>query len=110
MSDAPKRLWLLPFDGEQRCWCDDPDPGGDGNADDADEYVRADIVKAQVKQQAKILQVQFDAMREALRPFAAWADHLPSDGPDSRELAAHDSRLTYGDVRRAQNALKRLIK
>ena len=46
---APKHIWLLPFDGEQRCWCDDPDPEGDGNAKDADEYIRADIVKAQIK-------------------------------------------------------------
>jgi len=53
------------------------------------------------EQQNETLRAQLDAMRGALRPFAAWADHLPSDGPDSRELAAHGSKLTYGDVRRA---------
>jgi len=57
------------------------------------------------EQQVETLRVQLDAMRNALRPFAVWADHLPSDGPDSREIAAHDSRLTYGDVRRARAAM-----
>ena len=41
---APKRIWLLPFDGEQRCWCDDPDPSGLGHGDEAQEYIRADLV------------------------------------------------------------------
>ena len=57
----------------------------------------------------KRLRAQLDAMREALRPFAVWADRLPSDGPDSREIAAYDSHLTYGDVRRARAALKGTI-
>jgi len=56
--------------------------------------------------QVETLRAQLDAMREALRPFAVWADRLPSDGPDSREIAAYDSHLTYGDVRRARAALK----
>ena len=59
--------------------------------------------------QVETLRAQLDAMREALRPFAVWADRLPSDGPDSREIAAYDSHLTYGDVRRARAALKGTI-
>lgn len=57
------------------------------------------------ERQVETLRVQLDAMREAIRPFAAWANYLPSDGPDSRELAAHGSDLTYGDVRRAHAAM-----
>ena len=57
------------------------------------------------ERQNETLRAQLDAMRGALRPFAMWADYLPSDGPDSRELAAHGSDLTYGDVRRAHAAM-----
>jgi hypothetical protein len=42
MTDAPKMIYLLPFDGEQRSWCNDPDPGGTGHADEADAYIRLD--------------------------------------------------------------------
>lgn len=55
MSDAPERIWLLPFDGEQRTWCSDPDPSGLGHEAEADEYVRADL----------IAKAREDALREA---------------------------------------------
>lgn len=42
MIDAPERIWLLPFDGEQRCWADDPDPSGLGHEDETTGYIRAD--------------------------------------------------------------------
>ena len=88
----------------------DPDTGWTADvpvsapgADDQHDRLQA------AEQQNETLRVQLDAMREALRPFAVWADRLPSDGPDSREIAAYDSHLTYGDVRRARAALKGTI-
>ena len=46
IDDAPKIIWLLPHGDEQRCWCDHPDPSGMGHEDEADEYIRADLVEA----------------------------------------------------------------
>lgn len=59
MTEAPKRIWLLPFDGEQRCWCDHPDPSGMGHEDEADEYIRADLVAA--------LEAENQRLREAVK-------------------------------------------
>lgn len=44
----PKRIWLLPHDGEQRCWCVDPDPAGTGDASDSTEYTLTSEVEAMV--------------------------------------------------------------
>lgn len=46
MGELPERIWLLPFDGEQVAWCDQPDPSGQGHEADATEYLRADISAA----------------------------------------------------------------
>ena len=46
MTKEHDRIWLLPHDGEQRCWCNDPDPGGTGHGDEATGYVRADLFEA----------------------------------------------------------------
>jgi len=82
-------------------------------SDIAVEWLDSDELMGRLQaaeRQVEPLRAQLDAMREALLPFAVWADHLPGDGPDNRELAAHDSHLTYGDVRRTRAALKGLIK
>lgn len=44
----PKRIWLLPYDGEQRCWCVDPDPAGTGDASEVTEYILASEAEAMV--------------------------------------------------------------
>lgn len=62
MTDAPERIWLLPHDGEQRCWCDDPDPGGTGHGDEAAAYVRADLVAS--------MQAENQRLREVLETIA----------------------------------------
>lgn len=77
MSDAPERIWLLPHDGEQRCWCDHPDPSGMGHEDDADEYIRADLVASMQAENQRLREVletiattgrcEFAAVRAALR-------------------------------------------
>ena len=72
MNDAPERIWLLPFDGEQRCWCDDPDPGGLGHGDEATEYVRADLYEAL---QARVAMLK-SALIEAERALAIALDDL----------------------------------
>ena len=69
MTEAPERIWLLPFDGEQRCWCDDPDPSGLGHDADATGYVRADLCAAQPDTEASII-----AERDELRAQLATAE------------------------------------
>ena len=46
-SVFPPCIWLLPGTGDEgeTTWCDDPTPQPGMNADDAVEYVRADLVK-----------------------------------------------------------------
>jgi len=64
MSDAerlaertPERIWLIDM-GDCISWCDDPDPAGTGE-DDAVEYVRAQLIRAQ--------SARIAALEEALR-------------------------------------------
>tara|TARA_R110000868_G_scaffold25103_4_gene98054 strand:- start:2890 stop:3309 length:420 start_codon:yes stop_codon:yes gene_type:complete len=78
MNDAPERIWLLPFDGEQRCWCDDPDPGGYGHDEDATGYVRVDLVDALrahlATAEAEADALELAAQSHAKRGFAAGAE------------------------------------
>ena len=73
---APKRIWLLPFDGEQRCWCDDPDPSGLGHGDEAQEYIRVDLVAGDGGRGERIgeltakLAVAVGAMQTAIKRLA----------------------------------------
>lgn len=80
MADAPERIWLLPHDGEQRCWCDHPDPSGMGHEDEADEYIRADLVEA--------LEAENQRLRLALRIIAGYEQCL-------------DNLMSHADIARA---------
>lgn len=95
MTDAPERIWLLPHDGEQRCWCDDPDPGGTGHGDEAAAYVRADLV---------------EALEAALRPFGDAADHAIESIGKTTTLGVLGALapyfVTWQDFNRARAALR----
>lgn len=107
MTDAPERIWLLPHDGEQRCWCDHPDPSGMGHEDEADEYIRADLVEA--------MEAENQRLREALRPFAnagTLFDGLPGEVEFDQCIyspaAGKEYSLCGDDLRRARAALAKI--
>ena len=78
MTDAPEHLWLLPHDGEQRCWCDHPDPSGMGHEDEADEYVRADLVAA--------LEAENQRLRGVLEKIANYREETHAHDDDMGHL------------------------
>lgn len=89
MGDAPERIWLLSFDGEQRTWCDQPDPSGLGHEDEADGYLRADIAAREVDLRAEVerLKAERDAVIAATASAKRDADDAMKSADDIKTEA-----------------------
>lgn len=96
MTDAPERIWLLPHDGEQRCWCVHPDPSGMGHEDEADEYIRADLVEALEAENQRLR----EAEKYAVATLTAWFDRrkLAHEAIDQAVIDAAEGYLRTSRV------------
>lgn len=53
-GDNPKTIYLIDM-GDQIAWCDSPDPDGNIEPEDVTEYIRADVVQADLAARDEVI-------------------------------------------------------
>lgn len=104
---SPDRIWLLPHDGEQRCWADEPDPSGSGEDGDATEYVRADIAEHRRAQPVRVKALEWEEYNPGcFRAYTEFGTYWVGEGQWSFD---HDEDWRKGDASDAQADYERRI-